>query len=344
MNIERSRKWMVIGLAAGLAGALAPQASRAEENCSSHRQLLEQALPADLKDAARAMIAAQPAAGQLTEAFNPRVIGGVLGDRLRPDKTQCRFGGKKKDTRLIECVWTSRAGSVLEVDLARGDISYVNRIRSRWSDEENQIKPEVAIDALKQVASGLGVPTSEWREPTARNVMAGVSGVPGSNGSDAGTTIRRAWVAASATRQIGGFPVLGSAVYAAINAAGDVARIQIDWPELRLAEGVSDADALTRQEILDRGLEALGAEISCDNLSEVHAVAVLAPAALLPAGAPDDDDVEQSTEDQGRVATSPDYVPALLVYAFAPETQEGEGKITSPAREFVLPLVETIDG
>ena len=112
MNIERSRKWMVIGLAAGLAGALAPQASRAEENCSSHRQLLEQALPADLKDAARAMIAAQPAAGQLTEAFNPRVIGGVLGDRLRPDKTQCRFGGKKKDTRLIECVWTSRAGSV----------------------------------------------------------------------------------------------------------------------------------------------------------------------------------------------------------------------------------------
>jgi hypothetical protein len=138
--------------------------------------------------------------------------------------------------------------------------------------------------------------------------------------------------------------VLGSAVYAAINAAGEVARMQIDWPELRLADGVSDADALTRQEIIERGLAALGAEISCDNLGEVHAVAVLAPAAFLPAGAPDDDDVEQSTEDQGRVATSPDYVPALLVYAFAPETEEGEGKITSPAREFVLPLVETIDG
>ena len=76
----------------------------------------------------------------------------------------------------------------------------------------------------------------------------------------------------------------------------------------------------------------------------MHAVAVLAPANFLPAGAPDDDHFEQSTDDQGRVATSPDYVPALLVYAFAPETQEGEGKITSPAREFVLPLVETIDG
>ncbi len=193
--------------------------------------------------------------------------------------------------------------------------------------------------ALTRTAEGLGVPASELGFLDARNVMAAHAGPQGGPAE-----IRRAWVAASASRQLGGFPVLGSAVYAAIDSKGQVARLQVDWPEMRLAPQLSAQDALTREEFLDRAAEELSDEIPCDQLGDVIVTPVFAPVSLFSAAAPDDDDTEQSADAVKRSSRSAVYAPAMLVMALSPEVDEGSGQIASPTREYVLPVLGPIGG
>lgn len=321
-----------------LAGMVSAEAS--EGSCQEHHELLNQAIQGDPAGLVAQMLKAQPDAQQLAAGFNPRVIRGALGDRLRPDKTRCAFGGKKKDQELVDCAWTnSDATSTLEADIARGRISYVNSERGRWSEQANDLTPEAAIAALSQAATRLGVPASELGVLDARNVMAAHASPEGGPAE-----VRRAWVAASASRQLGGFHVLGSAVYAAIDAKGQVARMQVDWPEMRLDARLSALDALTREELVDRAAQELGEEIPCDQLGEVIVTPVFAPVDFFPAAGPDDDDNEQSADATKRPSRSPAYAPAMLVTALSTPVEDGSGKFASPAREYVVPVLGPIGG
>lgn len=341
MTITRKALLAATGLVSWLLfAALASSANAAENSCGEHRELLKRAIQGDPAEMAAQMLQAQPEEPQLAAAFNPRLIRGALGDRLRPDKANCPYRGKKKDPEQVDCVWSNGDQTrILEADIARGRISYVNAERGRWSQQENSISKDAALAALTRAAKGLGVPSGELGVLEARNVMAAQASPQGGPAE-----VRRAWVAASASRQLGGFLVLGSAVYAAIDAKGQVARMQIDWPELRLEAGLSPQDALTRDELVERAVEKLGDEISCDNLGEVIVTPVFAPLGSTPAGAPNDDDSETSVDAAQRPSRSPAYVPAMLIMAFPPEVEDGSGEIASPAREYLVPVLETIDG
>lgn len=152
-------------------------------------------------------------------------ILGVLGEQPMPQDLPPGALQLRDDKRTVK------------LDPAKGKLRYVSRERA-WSFERNFQKPafdpQVSQARVLEAVRGLGMPMEEALQPQVETQM----GAGALAGARRATDTFQMYRLVRLQRQIGGLPVFGSVLHAAISHEGQVQRLQVSWPSFALASSL----------------------------------------------------------------------------------------------------------
>jgi hypothetical protein len=316
--------------AAGLFSVVALPSRALGAQCPELSALVERALPPEVGDPAVMTRLLNPTVGpQLSKGFDRKVTEAAVHDQLTSSRG-CLAPAEELTCRAPApfCTYENTTGSSLLVDLGRGRLKYVNRARGFNANEgiPNAVSKPDALNAVLGTVTKFGVPRAELG-PSFVNALMAAS-------QDAGrrttTQTLRAEVNVRLLRQVQGTPVLGSDARVVIDRRGEVARLQVSWPDFRLSPGLAASDTLPRKAVAEALAEAIGAENDCGTVARVEARIAYVPG--------------RDAGGQGKADGPPagdGYVPALVVFLTPPEPAEGSGKVTLAEQQLVMPLLRT---
>jgi hypothetical protein len=302
-----------------------------QEVCPEHEKLAREALPDLVADSAAygRWLDVEIVRPQFGEAFNVQVAARVFDDRFPLPRDRDEPGRHEALERIVV---DGVEGSRLRIDRERGKISYANPGRrfDGLRDAPAEINPERGLEITTAILADLGVPAVELQREyiEVRPLIAADRPVEGGQ-----TTRVLAEIHVRVPRQVGELPVFDSFATAAVSGTGSVARLSLQWPDFRLAQGLGEARLRTREDILDDIVGQLAETFPCGVLEEIVAhVAWVAVEELRMTSRSGDDD-----RDFGRQEATA-YAPALVVYAQAADPPEDSGQTSFGGLQFVVPL------
>lgn len=212
---------LALFLGAGVASAQAqPQQQDRTLDERQVRELVERALPSwdervlEAKDGA-----------DWSARLSPELILRAVGDKPLAAK------GQAGARRIVD------GDRVLRLYGERGKLRYVHRGRA-WKVEQGErknVERKVAEDAVRGAVGRLGLPADELATTkVAAQIAQGAS-------TKRPTERQRfeMYQVVSLARRVNGLPVYGSKARAAVTHAGEVQRLQVDWPAFRMPRGLA---------------------------------------------------------------------------------------------------------
>jgi hypothetical protein len=302
-------------------GALLPGGAAAQtDTCPGFREIVDAAVPPAVGDRElMSRLLAAKVGPQLGQSFDPAVAEKALGDNLRPGPG-CR-------DRTRTCLYRGQRGSVLQAKLPAGLLTYLNPKR-RFDGAKgvnNDVSEEVARRAALDGFAAFGVPAAEIGPPFVRALMAATQDTP----LKTPTQVLRAEVHVNVPRHVEGTPVFASRTMAAIDGAGRIARLYVQWPDFSILPGLRPEATLPRPAVVEQVLEKMAADNPCGSVSKVLARIAYVPSSLLERS-------DESNEVPGDEKVR-GFVPALAVFVVPPEVRPGETVLGE--QEFVVPLL-----
>jgi hypothetical protein len=321
---------------------LASLAQAQTEECPALREMVYAALPATVGDADVLGRLLTPQTGpQLSDQFDPKRAEKHVRDNLKPEDCCTNY---KRGDRTWSCLLESREGSAFRVELGRGRLIYLNRERS-GAEIPTPVQREQALALGRKTAEAFGLPMNEVA-PTqiVRYTRVSAGDTEGRMGE---SYLAEAHV--FFRREVGGVPVAWSRFHTAVDARGEVARVHVRWPDLRIADGVRGGDALSRDAVAMSIIDTLETNQLCGRAKAVAArVAYVATSHILGGDFGDADEAGGPPPDDG-VPPEPvhppepvvEYLPALLVRIYPVEQPEDSGILQEPIEEIAFPLFQT---
>ncbi|HYB97977.1 MAG TPA: hypothetical protein VEC57_02475 [Candidatus Limnocylindrales bacterium] len=345
----------------------------AQQSCEDFRTLAEGAVPSTVGDRSvmdqllNPPIAKPQLPDFLADPTNMRRALKLLGSRgLRADPSDCRFAGKLRKGAVgqdpgqeIDCTLRSRrANEAARLDLARGKVTYLNSDRNHdgAAGIENTTSDQDAVARTMQAALAWGVPGEEIRPPgnglLVRHLMASSVPLVDERPITEQAKTHTAEIHVITGRHVGGVPVFGSLLKTAIDVNGQVARTHIRWPRFCLVPGLQqnlDETLMSREEVIQKVVETLGAQNKCGTLSKLRANIMYVRTSQESEAEVNDSRDESNTtrgdDDRGVAGEDPAdggepcYMPALTLHAFPNEPEPDSGQIGMGAPEYVVPLI-----
>lgn len=323
-----------ISIAILMTFVVAPLA-RAQE-CTPLREMVVAAMPATVGNQQfLARLLTPPVDEQLSDRFDPKAAEKHVRDQVMPEECCTPFRRGDADW---SCRQTSRDGSLLNTELGRGRVIYLNRERSGAASPAS-IPRSAALALGRRTAAAFGVPPGEIAPAELVKYVRVSSG-------DVDGRMKKSYVAEAHVffkREVGGIPVAWSRFHTAIDAKGEVARVHVRWPDLRIAGGVGPADVLSRDEVARSIVDTLETNLPCGTVERLDArVAYVATKHILGGDSGDGDEADSSLP-AVQLPPDPDieYLPALLVTIYPFEQREDSGEVQEPIEEIAFPLFRT---
>jgi len=307
---------LVVASAALLPGRAGAQT----DTCPGFREIVEAGVPATVGDRdLMARLLAAKVGPQLGQTFDPAVAEKALADNLRPSAA-CR-------DRSRPCFYHGQRGSLLRASLPAGQLTYLNPQRRFLAERgvNNDVSEEVARRTALDGLAAFGVPAAETGPPMVRALMAATQDTP----LKTRTQILRAEVHVNVSRLVEGTPVVASRTMAAIDGAGRIARLYVQWPDFSLIPGLRVEATLPRPAVVQSVLDKVGTDNPCGSVSKVFARIAYVPTSFLERS-------EESNEEPGNEKVR-GFVPALDVVVVPPEPKLGETSLGEQG--FVVPLL-----
>lgn len=343
---------------------LAPASAPAQMSCTDFQSLVEATLPPQVGDlgAIQGLLnppIADPQMGELMKdrKFVKNALRSIDAGSLKADKSDCRYDGRKARRFSkgedpydhVDCTQRGRkSGEVLRLKLADGHVVYLNPTRSydTLAGIENTQSLNDALVTTTAAAINFGVPVSELSTLFRDAVRIKVAGVPldfESGTPDLGNSeVHVAEILALVGRDIAGVPVHDSGLRMAIDAKGQVARMNIRWPDFCIDPAAGqDLSSTLRSEndVVAAAVEAMGEQNDCLTLAGIQQRIMYVRGDIGgegPETADDEGDPEEAEE--GTVRPTSCYVPALVIDA---ETIDfsGTGDEVQAGAEYIVPLI-----
>jgi hypothetical protein len=315
----------VLTLTVSLAAALPAAPQVVDERLPA---LIEAAVPANIGSPVLAnRLLSPPASPRISLRFDQRALEQAVDDNLPPD-THCR--------RTARCILQNDRGSVLRIDLPRGRVRYSSRERST-NKQPTTVSADRSLVIARAAAEAFGIPAFELGAPdfsqlrlTAANPTL-PDATPVSYLTEGHVRFRR---------RIGGFLVVSSKFFTAVDARGQVARAYARWPDFALAEGLRPEQALTRSRVVQAVFQELSSRLRAGTTEKLVAQVAYAPVNYL-----------DQTEGEDEAGTPPGnapadpvhtvpFVPVLLVTVIPVAQPDNSGVTQMPVQDVVFPLFQ----
>lgn len=134
----------------------------------------------------------------------------------------------------------------VRIDKMLGKVRYVNRTRD-WTLAQagsKLVDKQTALNTVTQAVLGLAVPRGEIGKVRVDTQIAGA----GKKGTTRPTSRYEMYRLVTLVRSVNGLPVYASRARGAVNAKGEIQRLQVNWPAFRLTSGLALRD---RQSVID---------------------------------------------------------------------------------------------
>jgi hypothetical protein len=303
-----------------VAASLLGPASALAQTCPTFEELAKASLPIEVGDAAiMQRLLSASATQKLSSNFDATTASRSVGDALSAEAT----------CTSTRCTYRNTTGSALKVDLSRGKVTYLNRVRSE-QERTTTLTEGAAYEAAYKAAQNFGVPGDELdQKPVIRALRSSTMDRDTGRGTSTRTELH-VWM----KRRMQGFPVYGSKVHTAVDPNGQVARMHVRWSDFRLSPGLSATDTLPT----DRVIEALAMQLRASNapcsVGSVRSYVAYVPTRLVEGGAGLEEEKQTTTN-----VTVDEYVPALVVRAAPVEQPEDSGRPVDAGQELFIPLL-----
>lgn len=360
------RKFSIVLRSIAAAALLASTASgaAAQMSCTDFQALVQGSLPGEVgnEGAIAALLnppISQPQMGELMKDRNfvKNALRVIDARGLKADKADCRYDGRKPRRASkgedpydhIDCTQRSRkTGEVLRLRLADGHIVYLNPSRSYDAIAGNGNTQTIgdALARADEVAGAFGVPPAELSTTFRDAVAIKVAGVPLDFESGipdlANAEVQVAELLALVGREVAGVPVHDSGMRVVIDAKGQVARMNIRWPDFCIdpeARAKLSSTLRSTQDVIADAVETMGEQNDCLTLAGIHQRIMYVRADIGgegPETADDEGDPEEAEE--GNTRPTACYVPALVIDV---ETIDysGTGDEVQAGAEYIIPLI-----
>jgi hypothetical protein len=290
--------------------------------------LIEAAVPANIgsPDLVNRLLS-PPASPRISLRFDERAVEQAVDDNLPPD-THC-----KKTER---CILKNDRGSALRIDLPRGRVRYSSRERST-NKQPTTVSADRSLVIARAAAEAFGIPAFELGAPdfsrlrltTASPVLPDAASV--SYLTEGHVRFRR---------RIGGFLVVSSKFFTAVDARGQVARAYARWPDFALEEGLRAEQALTRSQVVRAVYQELSWRLRVGTTQKLVGQVAYAPVNYL-----------DQTEGEDEMGTPPGsgaadpvrtvaFVPVLLITVIPVAQPDNSGVTQMPVQDVLIPLFQ----
>jgi len=342
------KRTMPLLLAAGLVLTACPKKHPVTHPTAGLTELAEAAVPAEVGSRERMQEWLTPQAGspQLGGGFRfESAIAAVKGTSLAASRPVCEHGHAEDGSARPpgaagRCTYRGAEGVVLKTDLGAGRITFLDRNRSFQAKRRanNEVSVEAAMKTAFESLVGLGVPRNEIDALSLRPRELMVTGAPVDGGKP---VVLRAEVHALFARQISGTPVFNSEGHVAIDANGDPARLHVRWRDFCLTPGLSPAQTLSRQTVVETVARRVGVDTERAAISRLDAYVAYVSARDLEAPG----SVSSAEEEDDEAPAGGDcYVPALVVTVHPREAAEDSGEISEAGQLVTIPLLAATAG
>jgi hypothetical protein len=287
--------------------------------------LIEAAVPANIgsPDVVNRLLS-PPASPRISLAFDERRVEQAVEDNLPPD-THC-----KKTER---CILQNNHGSVLRIDLSRGRVRYSSRERST-NKQPTTVSADRSLVIARAAADAFGIPAFELGAPDFRHLRLTAANP---TQPDAASVSYLTEGNVRFRRRIGGFLVVSSKFFTAVDARGQVARAYARWPDFALTEGLRAEQALTRSQVVQAVFRALSSRLRPGTTQKLVAQVAYAPVNYLEQTEGEDEMGAPPSADP--VHTVP-FVPVLLVTVIPIALPDNAGVTQMPVQDVLIPLFQ----